>query len=387
MKVSEIGPGTEVGKQILDDFLNWSVTGRIPWGNAIGGADHYKSRAAYRCVSASAFRSQAKKIARIALEQITADEITRTEALNAGLQLQALEKSTANGKKKKDDAKKKESQIEERRDTDLNTTPLERSLPIDSFNRNPWVRFPPGANAQPDDNVHDDVSVPDDVQDDDESEDENYTISAEDDSDDSLSSEEFQAIKLGELQNSRAPFLTEYPSGDKLLAIFPLDGNVSDIDANHFEFIQDNTSIRRWGKIPRELQSCVALIGLGPEKPSKLGFSDPDLMVVDAEIQKRLKANNYKRDKNEDIWEIRATLQLPFKCEPQFYTRNGKAVKSFRMQSNGRGFSWAFFWLLAWKPEKAKPKKLIGGKLVTIMSKEESSIYTEKTYKSKCARK
>lgn len=129
------------------------------------------------------------------------------------------------------------------------------------------------------------------------------------------------------------------------------------------------------------------MIGLGTDKPSKMGFSDPDLMVVDAEIKKRLKANNYQRDKNGDIWELRATLQLPFQCQPQFYTRDGKALKSFRMRSNGRGFSWGFFWLLAWTPQKPKPQKRIGGKLVTVISEEDSSIYTEKTYESSRPRK
>jgi hypothetical protein len=373
VKRSGVGPGTEVGKQILKDFLDWGVTGRIPWGNAIGGADHYKSSKAYQSVSASAFRAQAKKIARMALEQITADDITRTEALNAGLQLPV------------DDVRKEESKPEVKRDNDTNTSALDRSFPIDSFNRNPWVRFGQPENVQQQGNVHDD----DDVQDVDESDDEDFASSDADESgsDDSLSSEEFEAISLGELQNSRTPFLIEYPTGDKLLVIFPLDGNVSDVDANHFEFIQNNTSICRWGKIPKELENCVALIGLGSEKPSRLGFSDPDLMVVDAEIKKRFKANNYKRDENGDIWEVRATLELPFKCEPQFYTRDGRAIKSFRMRSNGRGFSWGFFWLLPLKPKKSKPKKLIAGKLVTIMSEEESSIYTEKTYKSKCVSK
>ena len=67
-KISEIGPGTAVGKQILEQFLNWEKTNFKPWGKNVGGANHYNSSAAYRVVSASAFRSQAKKIARIALE-------------------------------------------------------------------------------------------------------------------------------------------------------------------------------------------------------------------------------------------------------------------------------------------------------------------------------
>ena len=373
-KISEIGPGTAVGKQILEQFLNWDKTNFKPWGKNVGGANHYNSSAAYRVVSASAFRSQAKKIARIALEQLMAKEETRLAATNAGLKLTAedLEKVIVT------DPKMSAAEIETARERiadEDDDDEDEESLLIDSAKRNPWLR---------DENASENINV----QDDDESSDENYTIS--DDcysSDDSLPDEEYDAIKLGELQNSRAPFVTEYPTGDKLLAIFPLDGNVCDSQSTQFEFIEDNTAIRRWGKIPKERENCVAMIGLGTDKPSKMGFSDPDLMVVDAEIKKRLKANNYQRDENGDIWELRATLQLPFQCQPQFYTRDGKALKSFRMRSNGRGFSWGFFWLLAWTPQKPKPQKRIGGKLVTVISEEDSSIYTEKTYVSSRPRK
>lgn len=374
-KVSEIGPGTAVGKQILDQFMNWKSTNFKPWGKNVGGANHYNSSAAYRVVSASAFRSQAKKIARIALEQLMADEDKRRDAMNAGLKLtaQELDKVFANN------PKMSAAEIETARERVADEDDGEESFVIDSAKRNPWIRFSEDKNATEDTNV----------QDDDESDDENFTPSQEDNSseDDSLPEEEYDEIELGELQNSRAPFVTEYPTRNKLLAIFPLDGNVSDADSIQFEFIKDNTAIRRWGKIPKERENCVALIGFATDKPSKLGFSDPDLMVVEAEIRKRLQANNYQRDENGDIWELRATLELPFKCQPQFYTRDGKTLKSFRMRSNGRGFSWGFFWLLAWTPQKSKPEKRIGGKLVTVTPAEESSIYTEMTYESSKSRK
>ena len=88
-KISEIGPGTAVGKQILEQFLNWDKTNFKPWGKNVGGANHYNSSAAYRVVSASAFRSQAKKIAWIVFEQLMAKEETRLAATNAGLKLTA----------------------------------------------------------------------------------------------------------------------------------------------------------------------------------------------------------------------------------------------------------------------------------------------------------
>lgn len=340
-KVSEIGPGTEVGKLILHDFLNWKTSGFKPWGKGIGGRDHYTSCSQYQRVSHYAFRSQAKKIARIAMEQMPAQEaLDNTKELEVNKVQKEPENATG-----ADD---------------------ERSLPIDSENRNPWIRF---GNQDEEDELND-------------SDDENYSSNTSDKScgDDGL--EGFDDISLGELQNSRTPFLAEYPTKDKVLVIFPLDGNISDADSNQFEFINDNTGINRWGKVPKERENCVALIGLGTEKASKMGFTDVDLMVVDAEIQKRLKANHYERDQNGDIWEVRATLQLPFKCKPQFYSRDGTALKTFRMRSNSRGFAWGYFWLLAWTPPKPKPAKRIGGKLVKIMAKEDASLYTEETYTS-----
>ena len=319
---------------ILQDFINWKQTGFQPWGSNIGGKDHYNSSHQYKIVSASAFRSQAKKIAKIAIEQMPV-----CAALKDDEHLDA----------------------ETRNETGAVS---EQVLPVDSENRNPWIRFG-------DDEVEKECN---------ESDDDNYTPRDDESVDDSL--EGFDEIQLGELQNSLNPFFTEYPSGDKLLAIFPLDGNVADTDSNQFEFINENTAIHRWGKVPKERESCVALIGLGTEKSSKMGFSDVDLMIVDAEIKRRLKENKYERDKNGDIWEIRATLELPFKCKPQFYNRDGSALKTIRIRSNGRGFTWGYFWLLAWKPPKPKPPKRIGGKLVQSLPKDDTSVYTEKTYES-----
>jgi hypothetical protein len=59
------------------------------------------------------------------------------------------------------------------------------------------------------------------------------------------------------------------------LVIFPLDGNALDSDGNQFEFIQDNTAIQRLGKIPKERQSPVDLIGDGKEKATKMGCGCP----------------------------------------------------------------------------------------------------------------
>jgi len=321
-KCSTIRPDSEIYKSLYDEFKNFRTSNRPPFGRGIGGKDHYRSRGIYQTVTHSVFRSHAQKIAQKVCQELKLADYADDPADQADLA----------------------SKIRSGNDS---------------------------GNANNDD--------PDSSDDDDE----NYTSS----SNESCSEDDLDGfideIEMGEILNSREPFLTEYPTRDKVLVIFPLDGNVLDSDGNQFEFADDYKAIRRLGKVPKERKSCVALIGDGKEQPTKMGYESADLMVVDAEIKKRLQANQYKRDENGNIWEIRATLDLPFKCDPQLRDRRGQVMKTFRMQSNKSGFRWGYFWLLASKPPKAKPAKRIGGTLVTVMSKEDSSVYTERTYESK----
>ena len=289
-KESLIGPETEAGRQLLQEFKDWKVTGFKPWGDKVGCVNHWRSSLLlYQQVSSNAFRKQAQKIAKTALEQMPPQD--------------CLEEELDGGRNA------------------VTSNYIEKE-------RNPGATKNDNSHAKPKNDCD---------QSDKDEDDEDYSCTLGDvSSDDSL--EGFADIELGELQNSRAPFLSEYPSGNKLLVIFPLDGNVRDTSANQFEFIEDNTAVQRLGKVPKEREHSVALIGLGSEKSSKLGFSDVDLMVVDAEIQRRFKANNYKQDENGDVWEIRATLRLPYKCEPKLYSKDAKVLTSFRMMNNKRGF-------------------------------------------------
>jgi hypothetical protein len=332
-QVSQVGPGTEAGKQLLKDFKDWRKTGFKPWGKGVGGAAHYETRRMYQVVSKNAFRSQAKKIAKIALEQMPAHDI-------------------------QEDAEENNEDTEEEED--------EKSLPNDSENKNPWQR-----------------ELYADDGDEDEENDDDYSMKSEDEdcdaSDDSLE-DFFEEIKLGELQNSRAPFVSEYPGGNKLLLVFPLDGDVMDEDANQFEFFDGDKSVKRWSRVPKEREDAVSLVGNGSEVRTLFGFTDVDLMIVDAEIQRRLKASEHKRDRKGRIWEVRDTLTLPFCCVPTLYNKKGKKLNTFRMRSNGRGFSWAYFWLLAPEVPRARPSRRIGGKKVTVQ--EDSSVYTEETVNS-----
>jgi hypothetical protein len=332
-KCSTIRPDSEIYKSLYNDFSNYQRTGRKPFGRGIGGREHWMSSALYKTVTHGVFRSHAQKIAQKVCQDLKLADYADDPPDQAEL------------------AKKIRS-------------------PTSSDHGNATSDVQDGnGNAK------------NDVLDSSDEDDENYTTSINESvSEDGLDG--FDEIEMGEILNSRQPFLTEYPTRDKVLVIFPLDGDVLDSDGNQFEFADNNQAIQRLGKVPKERESCVALIGDGKEQPTKMGYESADLMVVDAEIKKRLQSNEYKRDENGNIWEIRATLELPFKCDPQLRDRSGQVMRTFRMQSNGRGFRWVYFWLLACKPPKPKPAKRIQGTLVTVMSKEDSSIYTEKTYES-----
>ncbi len=335
-KPSALGPGTEAGKQILSDFKNWKNTGFKPWGHGVGGSNHYQSRKMYQVVTLAAFCAQAKKIARIALEQMPACD---------------MELPTKNASK------------EEGRDDDG-----EKKVPLDSEKNNPWLKSENQLQFEETPNVESDSDA-------------EFSMVSTEESIDSLDG--FDEIEPGELQNCMLAFLSEYPCGQKLLAIFPLDGNTKDLDSNYFEFAEDYTIVRRWSKVPKERENAIDLIGIGTEQQRPgFGFNEVDLMVLDAEIRKQLKANEHKRNENGNIWEIQESLSLPFKCHPKLFSKTGKELSNFCRRENSHGFAWGYFWMLAWTPPKRKQNKRMGGQKVSAMSKEDSSIYTERTIKS-----
>ena len=181
--------------------------------------------------------------------------------------------------------------------------------------------------------------------------------------------------------------LSEYECGKKLLAVFPLDGNIRDIQSNQFEFVDDSKAILRWSKVPRERLDPMELIGMGNEETTRLGYLDADLMVLDVAIKKRIEANQCKKDENGDFWEVQEKLLLPFKCCEKLFDKKGNELVNFCMHSNRKGFLWAFFWLLAWTPPKPKRSKRIGAKTVTVVSNEESSLYLEETVSTRRSRR
>jgi hypothetical protein len=327
---SLVGPGTEAGKQILKDFKGWRNTGYKPWGRGIGSAAHYQCRQMYQVVSKNAFRSQCKKLAQIALEQMPAED---------------CEPANQDTDKSSDD------------DDDGAV-----SLPCNSENKNPWQQelFEDNDEQENDDD------------------DDDFSMGSEG-TEDSLA-DFFEDIKLGELQNSQSPMVSEYPGSNKLMVLFPLDGDVLDENANQFEFFDDDKAIKRWSRVPKEREDAVAMIGKGSEDRSGFGFTDVDLMIVEAEINERLQRCAHKRDHKGENWEEMESITLPFRVVPTLYNKKGRKLSTFRMRSNGRGFSWAYFWLLAPEKPRAKQSKRIGGKKVQVM--EDSSVYTEKTVHS-----
>jgi len=121
---------------------------------------------------------------------------------------------------------------------------------------------------------------------------ENYTSSSNEScSEDNLDGF-IDEIEMGEILNSREPFLTEYPTRDKVLVIFPLDGNVLDSDGNQFEFADDYKAIRRLGKVPKERESCVALIGDGKEQLMRKSRSVCRLKIVEENDLKAYDTSN-----------------------------------------------------------------------------------------------
>jgi hypothetical protein len=322
-KISKIGPGTEGGKLILEDFKNWRKTGFKPWvKKGLGGSNHWKSRRLYQSVSLNAFRSQAKKIADIAVEQMPAEDI--------------------------EDGEEEDDDTEENED--------DEDFPNDSENRNQWHRTE-YAEEESDD------------------EDEDFEGDDSQEEDDDL--EEFEDIAMTELIDSRSTLVIEYPNGKKIGIVFVCDGDVKDLTSNQFEFGSNQKQITRLVRVPKERSKASALIGDAASENGQdddFGFSDADLMVLDGVIQKRLAAGT-KRDDDGEIWEVREKIDLPFPCAKTLYNKKGKRIKKYMVRRNRFGFTWGYFWLLAVREKPRIKAKRISGVKVSVM--EDSSAFTE----------
>ena len=107
----------------------------------------------------------------------------------------------------------------------------------------------------------------------------------------------FEDIEIGELQNTRAPFLLEYPCGKKSFVVFPLDGDIFNTNILSLSRTKQKSS-----RVPKVRESAKALVGMGREERNSFGFSDIHLFLIDAEIERRLKSVQSKQDSNEYIY-------------------------------------------------------------------------------------
>ena len=75
MTRSTLAPGTEGGKVLLNDFKEWRTTGYRPNARRVGGKEHWMSKKLYQECSLLQFKIQAKKIATIAIQEMSANDV------------------------------------------------------------------------------------------------------------------------------------------------------------------------------------------------------------------------------------------------------------------------------------------------------------------------
>lgn len=305
VRISKIGPGTEIGNLILQDFKNWRKTGFKPWAmQGLGGVEHWRSRKVYQSVTRHAFRTQARNIATIALKQIPVNDILGDE--------EDVEDS--------DFSDEEDVHFESHSNKEYSTNDADSDIECD------------------------------------------YNSDGDGDESDKQFVDGFEDVKTEELINSRDPFLIQYPNRKKLGIVFACDGDVKDTQSNVWEFSADRKELTRLRRVPRVLFNAASLIGEGKngDDMNDFGFSDGDLMILDAAIQARFEG--LERDGNGDIWEVMEKLQLPFACNPTLYDKQGKKIKHFITRRNKYGFTWGYFFLLALDQEP-RPIRIGGGEM------------------------
>jgi hypothetical protein len=324
-RIAQLAPSTEGGKQLLWDYLNYKTTGFKPWvTKGLGGTDHWRSRVIYQEASRSAFRSQAKKAAQEAMHLLPAADIPIDIGVGIVVQDAAVEKEAAGAQK---------------------------------------------------DDVEEDDLFP--------SDDDDYSSSGKEDE---TLDDTFDDIADEEMLNLRKPYVLEYPNGNKLCIVFPLDGDVEDKTSNQLEFSRDNKTLVRWRRVPECRKNAEMMLnGVVSQKDADVhpgfGFSDADLVILDAVIHERMQ--NCTADRNGDVWEARESIILPFACIPTLFSKHGKKMTSYKVKKNKSGFTWCYFWLVGmhvinasgFKHHSAAPKKRFGGTRVHIGSDSAEYIY------------
>jgi len=153
------------------------------------------------------------------------------------------------------------------------------------------------------------------------------------------------------------PYVISYPSNDKVFVQLPMGGNVDEDDDFRVEL--KPTCVEGWLCIPKELEIASELLG-DEGRLSVKAENCPHCVVFQAEIDKRIKATTIKRDEEGRLWMLQYSLPIPFEVMMEYYDKYGDKTDSFMIQSNGRGFYYAQFWLKAVPANKAQGNKVKG---------------------------
>jgi hypothetical protein len=150
-----------------------------------------------------------------------------------------------------------------------------------------------------------------------------------------------------------------YPDREQILVIFELDGDTDLSQVDHsakVKFSKCGKIMKRFTTVPEEKFDAIALIGgvgiVDDKKPEK----DEDIANLQAYL------DNMKDDVDVDKigtnhWELREEIHLPFEVEQNLLDKYRKQVTDFFIDTNGKGCTWGYFWLIGLRAKK----KLTGG--------------------------
>lgn len=153
------------------------------------------------------------------------------------------------------------------------------------------------------------------------------------------------------------PYVLPYPSNDKVFCHLPMEGNVDEDD--DFKVEVKPKRIQAWVRIPSELEDAYELLG-EDGRVSDNRENCPHCILFQAEIDKRIKETVIKRDEKGHLWMLKHDLPIPFEVMLKYYDKEGQETDSFMIQTNGRGFYYAQFWLKAVPMNKEQANRVKG---------------------------
>ena len=125
-----------------------------------------------------------------------------------------------------------------------------------------------------------------------------------------------------------------------MLLIIDFDGSIADVSSNNIKISQYGTVVWHFLKVPKLVKDPRLLLG---NNSSNGSYSvDSDEMLLRLKINERLPLT--KEDENE--FELRCVVTLPFKCKRGFFMSDGTPSKTYFIQQNQYGYTWALVWLI-----------------------------------------